>query len=198
MIEHINLLAKRRIVRSLAWFGVRGVGVVVLALAALALNTEMQLRNLRQAHDRTQQSIVDLKGALEKKRREAGLQDAQVMGAQTALLRAQVATQRSWLDQMGRGELGTPRDYGWLLEKLASVHEEGVWLQGVDVDKGDQSITISGKSLSAEAVLRYAEKVNAVFKNMDIQFAAMEISQVAPSGDTTASVDAGVLKFKIF
>jgi hypothetical protein len=159
--------------------------------------TEWHLKGLQDAEAKTQQSIAGLQIALEKKRREAGLESKEAMARQTQLLRGQIESRRGWSDLLQKGELGSPQGYSQVLETLAELREEGVWLQGVEITKGGQSLVISGKSLTATAVMRYIDQVNEAFKPMGIQFSSMEISREAPSGDAAGSPKAGILKFKI-
>lgn len=197
MIQHINLLTTARRQRNFVWVAYLGLIALVLWLAWTAGANEWHLRNLQEAEAKTQQSLAELKVALEKKRREAGLEDKEAMARQTQLLRSQIDARRGWADLLQKGELGSPQGYSQVLETLAELREEGVWLQGVDIAKGGQSLVINGKSLTASAVMRYIDQINEAFKPMGIQFSSIEISREAPSGDAAGVAKAGILKFKI-
>jgi len=196
MIQHINLLSRRSRKKGLEWLMVLVVALALLAVAGFAGMTELRLQRLGESEAKTQQSIAELKATLEKKRRDAGFNDSQAMAQQSAALRGQIDARRDWSDLMQKGELGTPWGHSQLLEILASLHQDGIWLQGMEVSKGGQSISITGKSLNTEAVMRYIAQVNEAFKPMNIQFSSMEITQESATGD--AAQKAGILKFKLY
>jgi Tfp pilus assembly protein PilN len=198
MIQHINLLSKRKKRRAFVWLAAWALVAVLLVLLGFALTTEWRLQRLRAAEARTQQSIAELRVALETKRREAGLEDSQALARQMATLRSQIEARRGWAELLQRGDLGSPQGYSRWLEVLAQVHEDGVWLQGLDIGKGGQAASVTGKATSAEAVMRYIAQVNEAFGPMGVQFSSMEIVQDASAADPAAVRSPGILKFKIF
>ena len=101
-------------------------------------------------------------------------------------------------DLLEKGELGYPGGYAQWLETLAAVHVDGVWLQGLDIGKAGQSVSISGKSLNADAVLRYIDQVNEAFKPMNVRFGAMEITQDPAASDPASARQTATLSFKIY
>jgi hypothetical protein len=196
MVQHINLLTRRQTTKRFLPLTLSGLGLLILVLVALAGKAEWQLQQQRQLEEKTQQSINDLKSILDKKRQILGLAESEALGRQVALLRSQIDAKREWNDLLQKGELGSPSGYSQWLETLAGVHVEGVWLQGLDIGKGGQSVSVQGKSLSADAVMRYIEQVNEAFKPMNVRFTSMEIVQ-----DAVAEQGAGrqvpTLSFKI-
>jgi hypothetical protein len=198
VVQHINLLTKHGTRKGFAWYAPRGVLLVLVALLAWTVNGEMHLNRLRQAQARTEQSIVDLKVTLERERREAGLQDLEVINAQIAALRTQLDARRGWLQLLQKGELGTPQGYAWVLQALAQTHEDGLWLRRVEMVKGGQSMGIEGNALDPDAVMHYADQLNQSFKSMGVQFSYMEMAQDAQDAAAANTAAAGVLKFKIY
>ena len=196
MTQHINLLSRRKASKDWSWLAIRGLVALLLALTGMALSTEWKLRELREAEAKAQQAVSEIKVALEKKRRDAGLEQSEAMARQMTLLQAQVDAKREWADLLQKGELGNPSGYSQLMETLAAVHVDGVWLQDVDMAKGGQALTIVGKSLSGEAVMRYIGQINDAFKPMGVQFSSVEITQ--ESADAAALSKAGILKFRIY
>lgn len=197
MTQHINLLSKPGARQHLTLLAVVALAVAILSMLALAGMDEWELYKLRQSEAQVRQSVDGLKATLAAKRREAGTSDSENLAKQLALLRSQFEARRDWAELLQKGELGAPQGYSQLFETLASVHEEGVWLQGLDIGKGGQSMSITGKSLSAEAVMRYIERINEALKPMDIAFTSMDITQDEPA-DAAASRKGAVLKFKLF
>lgn len=196
MTQHINLLSRRKTSKDWSWLAIRGLVALLLALTGMALSTEWKLRELREAEAKAQQALAEIKVTLEKKRRDAGLEQSEAMAQQMTLLQRQVDAKREWADLLQKGELGNPSGYSQLMETLAAVHVEGVWLQDVDMAKGGQALTIVGKSLSGEAVMRYIGQINDAFKPMGVQFSSVEIMQ--ESADAGGSSKAGILKFRIY
>jgi hypothetical protein len=195
MIQHINLLSQRRRIQGLDRLLTPLLVLAALALLGTAAATEWRLHRLAQTEARTEQTIADLKAVLAKKRQDSGFDEIQAMAQQSAALRTQMDARRDWADLMQKGELGSPLGHSPWLETLASLHEDGVWLQGVEVSKGGQAMSISGKSMGTESVMRYIGQVNEAFKPMGIQFSSIEITQEAASGD---AAKAGILKFKLY
>ena len=196
MVQHINLLTRRKSRKGILSLSLIVLGLLALALSAMAAKSEWQIQQLRQQEEKTQQAVADLKAALEKKRQTLGVAETEAMARQLDLLRSQVEARRDWADLLKKGELGNANGYSQWLETLASVHVDGVWLQGVDIGKGGQTMSLQGKSLNADAVMRYIEQVNEAFKPMNIRFKSMEITQ-----DTAAEQGAvrsvATLSFKI-
>jgi len=122
---------------------------------------------------------------------------SEAMARQVALLQGELDARRDWVELLKKGELGNPLGYSQWLETLAAVHVDGVWLQGVSIGKAGQSVSISGKALTADAVLQYIDQLNASFKPMNVRFNSMEITQDA-AGDAAPSRQLTSVSFKIF
>jgi cell division protein FtsB len=197
MVQHINLLSKRRTRKGLMAVALVLLGLWALALAAMAVSGEWRLQQHRSQLAQVRQSVGELKATLEKKRQEVGLSNSEATAKQVALLRSQLDARREWADLLQKGELGQPGGYAQWFETLAMVHVEGAWLQGLDIGRAGQSVSITGKSLNADAVLRYIEQLNEAFKPMNVRFSAMEITQDAAAGDSVSARQAAALSFKI-
>ena len=196
MVQHINLLTRRKSRKGILSLSLIVLGLLALALSAMAAKSEWQIQQLRQQEEKTQQAVADLKAALEKKRQTLGVAETEAMARQLDLLRSQVEARRDWADLLKKGELGNANGYSQWLETLAGVHVDGVWLQGVDIGKGGQTTSLQGKSLNADAVMRYIEQVNEAFKPMNVRFSSMEISQDA-AAEQGAARSVPTLSFKI-
>lgn len=196
MVQHINLLTRRKASKGALSLSLIALGLLTLVLGAMAAQSEWQIHQLRSQEEKTQQAITDLKVALEKKRQTLGLAETEAMARQVDLLRTQVDAKRDWADLLKKGELGNVNGYSQWLETLAGVHVDGVWLQGVDIGKGGQSMSLQGKSLNADAVMRYIEQVNEAFKPMNVRFSSMEITQDA-AAEPGAARSVPTMSFKI-
>ena len=196
MVQHINLLTQRKARQGSLGLSLAALGLLTLGLAGMAAKAEWQIHQLSQQEERTQQALADLKAALEKKRQALGMAESEAMTRQVAQLRSEIEAKRGWLDSLQKGELGSANGYSQWLETLAGVHVEGVWLQGVDIGKGGQSLSLQGKSMNADAVMRYIEQVNEAFKPMNVRFNSMEITQDAVDAQGPMR-SATTLSFKI-
>lgn len=200
MTQHINLLSKRSKARSLVLMGPLMLPVLIIFMLVLAGQTEWRLKQLRDEQASAQQKIEELKKTLETKRRAAGLNESQAMAREMNLFKSQIEARKDWKEWLQKGDLGTPMGYSRILRVLAGVREEGVWIDGVDINKGGQSLTLTGSATNADAVVRYIAQVNEVFKPMNVQFVSMEISREASKGAAApaAAAAGGLLHFKLF
>lgn len=198
MTQHINLLRKRSGIQSIAALGPLVLPLLILVMLGFAGHWEWRLMQLRESQAKSQQAIDGLRKALEMRRRAAGLNESEAMSREIATFKSQIEARRDWNDLLQKGELGTHLGYSGILRTLAGLHEDGVWLKGIDITKGGQMLSLSGNATNADAVVRYIAQVNEAFKPMNIQFSSMEIAREAPKTDTAPAGPAGVLSFKLF
>ncbi len=198
MVQHINLLTQRKVHKGFLNLALMGLGALILVLAALAGVAEWRLQQQIRLQAQTRQTVADLRAAIDQKRQALGLAESEAMQRQVLQLRSQVDAKRDWADLLQKGELGNAQGYSQWLETLAGVHVEGVWLQGLEIVKGGQNVSIQGKSLNADAVMRYIEAVNEAFKPMNVRFTAMEITQDATNTEPGSPRQVQTLTFKIY
>lgn len=187
MIQHINLLSKRSKTRNLVLMAPLLLPVFILIMLVMAGQSEWRLKAMRDEQAQTQLKIEELKKTLEAKRRAAGLNESQAMARELNQFKSQIEARKEWREWLQKGELGTPLGYSRLLRTLAGVREEGVWLDGIDIAKGGQSLSLSGTATHADAVVRYIAQVNEAFKPFNVQFVSMEISRDASKGGAAAA-----------
>lgn len=200
-MQHINLLSKRTKVQSLVLLGPVLLPALILIMLISAGQTEWRLKQLRDEQGTARLKIEELKKVLEGKRQVAGLNESQAMTREMTQLKAQIEARKDWKEWLQKGELGSAQGYSGILRSLAGLREEGVWLTGVDITKGGQSLTLTGNATNADAVVRYIAQVNHAFKPLDIQFASMEITREAPkatSAPLSPAAASGLLHFKLF
>ena len=197
MIQHINLMTKRRLNKGAVWLAVRGLGLVFVVLMASALWTEYQIYQLDVAEQNVETSTRVLTQELEKQRRASGLEEAQSMAKEASVMRSQIDAHRDWMDWIQKGELGKLSGPSGLLEKLAVIHEDGVWLQGVEISSG-QNLVISGHATSNDALMRYANKVTQTLRPLEFSFSSLEVAREDPPGAAAGSGNNSILKFKLY
>lgn len=198
MVQHINLLPVFKAQKGLTKTVWAILVIWVFGLGGMAVKSELDLRHLQNSEIQARKTLSELNTALEKKRQDTGVINSAAMAKQIALMQSQLDARRDFVDLIQKGELGNPSGYSQWFETLASVHVDGVWLQGLDITKGGQSVTINGKSLGTDAVMRYIEQVNEAFKPMNVHFSSMEITQDTAAVDAASPRPVVPLSFKIF
>ncbi len=93
----------------------------------------------------------------------------------------------------GAGSLG----YSGHLASLARVSEEGLWLTSVKISNAGRTVSLAGRSLRQEAVLRYAQRLNEQFTAYGVQFTAVELAPEAGKEGAAGSALSSVA-FKLF
>ena len=95
--------------------------------------------------------------------------------AQIGALKAQAAESQQILGLLREGGGGSA-GYAGYLTTLAQVTEDGVWLTGVKIGNAGKTVSIAGRSLRQESVLRYAQRLNEKFSAYGVQFSAIELT----------------------
>ena len=197
MTQHINLLTRHRARKSMAWLATRGLTGLMVVFVGLSVYTEVSLQRLNTVHSEEQQEMFALRAELQKKRRDAGIEDAQVLAKESAAMRSTMDEHRDLMQVVQKGEVGGLQGHSGFLEVLALIQQPGVWLQGVDVSKAGQAMSISGAAITTAAVIQYAEQLSQAFKAMGVEFSSLEISKDDASG-AAALPKGSPIKFKLY
>jgi Tfp pilus assembly protein PilN len=174
--QQINLLAQEQPTPKLsALRALSGLGVIFVALLGYAAFTWYGTVRLAETAAQTNAQLVAQKAAqqaLEKKIAERPkLAD---IVAQINAFKQQAAESQQVLNLL-RSEGGSG-GYSGHLTTLARIAEDGVWLTGVKISNGGKSVSLAGRSLRQESVLRYAQRLNEQFSAQGVQFTAMELT----------------------
>ena len=99
-----------------------------------------------------------------------------------------------------RGGGGGGEGYSGHLTTLARISEDGVWLTSVRIGSAGKTVSLAGKSLRNESVLRYAQRLNEQLSPYGVRFSAVELT---PEVATTAAAGAAgpalsSVAFKLF
>jgi len=150
-------------------------GFVVFAWFAIARLAETEAQGKAQlAADKAKLKVLEQKIAERPK-----LDD---IVAQIGALKAQAAESQQILTLLRDGG-GSSEGYSGYFTTLARVTEDGVWLTGVKIGNAGKTVTIAGRSLRQESVLRYAQRLNEKFLDYGVQFGAMELTPEAVKAD---------------
>lgn len=198
MSQQINLLHKPKSIDLPIRYAVVGFFILFFLLFLVAVYNEVRLYGMRTDLEHVQQLIIDEKKLLDEKRRTTGLLAVDALDSEIAQMRQKINLRRDLTGLIEKGEFGTPIGHSDLLTLLARLNEPGVWIQGVEVTKAGQSISIIGNALSNDAIMRYAGQLNRAFKSHQFQFSSVEMSKdevalASESGPKTAA-----MKFKLY
>lgn len=132
--------------------------------------------------------------------REGARRKPEEVAAEVAKLMPIANVSREVLERFGRGEFGSLKGYMEQLTLLARLAPEDVWLTGVDIDALGTRLNLSGKALGSEAVVSYAQGLNAAFEPLGVRFSSVEITRQAPKSGEAAAEGPAVapVEFKVF
>ena len=119
--------------------------------------------------------------------------------AQIGALKAQADESQQILNLLRSGGDGS-EGYSGHLTTLARISEDGVWLTGVKIGNAGKTVSLAGRSLRQESVLRYAQRLNEQFAAYGVQFSAVELTpDVAKEGAAGSAGPAlSSVVFKLF
>jgi hypothetical protein len=196
MTQHINLLTRHRGRKSMAWLANGGLGGLALVCLVWAGVAEINLQRLASAHADMQKKVDTLTVVLNKKRREAGLEDAQALAKDSAQIRRSMDEHRQLMELVQKGEIGNLQGHSAALQTLATTPQAGAWLQGVEISKAGQAMRVTGSALTTAAALQYAQQLNQSFKAVGVEFTALELAKEDVPA-TAGVAKSTVIKFKL-
>ena len=116
--------------------------------------------------------------------------------AQINALKAQAGESQEILNLL-RGGAGGNEGYSGHLTTLARISEDGVWLTKINIAAAGKSVSLAGRSLRNESVLRYAQRLNEQFSVHGVQFSAVELTpEIAKESAAVPGLSSVV--FKLF
>ena len=177
MSQQINLLRpKARTLGSAVW-PLAGAAVVLLALLGYRQSLVSTNATLQEAATAGEQKLGQIRNAvlLLQKQKEARGNPA-ALTAEIAALRPRAEAVSQIVKDIGNGNLGSPEGYARYFRTVAGVSEDGLWITGVAVAKGGNSVTISGRALKNESVMQYARRLNEAFSPYGVRFNSLEMT----------------------
>jgi Tfp pilus assembly protein PilN len=194
MSRQINLLVQPRAAPRLSAIRALG-GLVVLLVACVAYGAftwshtakigaqAEQARAQLAAERATRQSLQQKLDARPK---------AADITAQIDALGPQMAESQEVFTLM-RGTQG----YANYLRTLARASSEGIWVTAVKIEQAGKTVTVTGRSLRNDAVLRYAENLNQQFGQHGVHFSALDLSPGEKAPGAMVSAPAPIV-FRLF
>jgi len=195
MTQQINLYARK--VEQKRGPALASLAFVVIVAAALTgywqmLRNETAALRTRIAAASSQletekASLKVMKDALAKRTDPARL------AAELAALRTRALGAQQIMSQFQRGDLGTMDGFSGHLVALARIGEPGVWLTSFKILNSGKAVQIEGRSLEAQAVLRYAGEVNQRFAGYGASLNSVELTPMMSAATAVPAVS-----FKLF
>jgi len=187
--QHINLQTRQKSGYDSTWVAPAAFGLALLSLLGFAGMRQTEVATAQKAEAASAQQLQQAKAKL-----EAPKPQSDILGSEIAALRPQADAAQRILAQAGN--LGSLNGYAEYFHSLATISEEGLWLNNVSVDQAGKSISVSGRALQKESVMRYAQRLNARFAEYGVQFTALEMTPetVGKQGDPKAQITAVMFK----
>ncbi len=177
MSQQINLLAREHKPVGSALVALALLVLVVFGLLAYGSALRAETERLRQELSSGQRQLDQTKTALRDLRQRADSNnDANALKTEILALKARAEAVRQWEQVINSGGVGSPLGYAHYLSALASVPEDGLWLTSVSVGNAGKLLTLSGRALRNESVLRYAKRLNEAFAPHGVQFNSVELT----------------------
>ncbi len=201
MSKQINLLVQEAIAPELsALRALIGLGVILAAFLGYAAFAWLGTARLGDTAEQSNAELAAEKVAQKALEQKLGERPklADIV-AQIDALKAQAAESQEVVNLLRSGAGGS-EGYSGHLAALAGISEDGVWLTGVKIGNAGKTVSLAGRSLRHESVLRYAQRLNERFSAYGVQFTAVELTpDVAKEGAAgTAGPALSSVAFKLF
>lgn len=201
MSKQINLLARAQAAPELsALRALIGLGVMFAAFLGYAAFAWFGTARLEDTAAQSNAQLAAEKAALRALEQKLGARPklADIV-AQIDALKAQAGESQEILNLLRSGGGGS-EGYSGHFTALARISEDGVWLTGVKIGNAGKTVSLAGRSLRHESVLRYAQRLNQQFSAYGVQFGAVELTpDVAKEGAAgTAGPALSSVAFKLF
>lgn len=196
MAQHINLLTRSRARKGWVWLSLRLLVLLLLLFVLRGVYVEIKLNRLKNSTDVVLLQVDALRSVLQIKRSETGLDQAQKLSKESAEMRQLMASQTALMQVIQKGEVGSLQGHSVVFHNLATVPQQGVWLQQIDVSNAGRSLALMGMAMQTESLMQYATAVSRSFQALNIEFASLELFKDS-TADADGRVAPSVLKFKL-
>jgi len=167
-----------------------GFGVMIAAFLGYTAVSWFQTARLGDAAAQSDAQLAVEKAAVKALEQKLGARPklAEIV-AQIEALKPQAAESQELLKLLRGGE-GDSEGYSGHLTTLARISEDGVWLTGIKIGNAGKMVSVEGRSLRNESVLRYARRLNEQFSAYGVQFSAVELTDALESTPEAAKMGA--------
>ena len=177
MSKQINLMMRAQAAPEIsARRALIGFGVMFAAFLAYAALASFGNARLEESVDQGNKQIAREKAAVKALEQKLGERPkVAAILAQIDALKPQADESQAIMNLL-RGGGGGSEGYSGHLTTLARISGDGVWLTAVKIGNAGKSISLAGRSLGNEPVLRYAQRLNEQFSANGVQFSAVELT----------------------
>jgi hypothetical protein len=157
--------------------------VVLVALAGLQIYFQKEVYGLTEELRSAQALLKAEQGYTEKLKAEAQARKASVeLEAETARLEMELKQAREAMDALKGGVIGSQQGFAEYLRAFSRQSVSGLWLTGLTIS-GRGDIEIRGRTLGADLVPGYIQRLNREKVLAGRSFARLEMSQAKPEPD---------------
>lgn len=178
MSQQINLLVQEQ--RGPAISALRsliGLGAILLLYLAYTAYGWIGSFQLGDTAELSNAQLVAEKAKLKDLEQKLGARPKQEeLLAQIEALRAPVEESRLVIDLVQTGAGSSAAGYSGHMTALARISEDGVWLSAISITNAGKAVRLEGRSLRADAVMRYAQRLNEQFAAYGAQFSGLELT----------------------
>lgn len=184
MSQQINLLGaafrKPRFSFTSSTAMLYGIGIAAVLTALFGAYEDHLLHSLRAQAQAVQSTLKQVRTTHDQMKSEvtARKPDPQ-MATRIAQLEARLRNRQEVMAALQGGVVGTTDGFSEYLRVLSRQGIEGLWLTGFDISAGGTELTLSGRTLSADLVPAYLQRLNQEKPLQGRQFATMRIGQSA-------------------
>ena len=122
--------------------------------------------------------------------------DPAKLTAEIEALKAQASEGQQIISLLQATDKGS-EGYAGHLTTLARLSQDDVWLNTVKISNAGRTVSLAGRSLQEESVLRYAHRLNERFATYGVRFTALELTPERPS-DNAAKTAMSSIVFKLY
>ena len=200
MSKQINLLAQAQAAPTLsALRALIGLGVMLAAFLGYAAVTWFETAQLGDTVTESNTQLAAEKTAVKALEQKVGARPKLAdITAQIDALKARTGESQELLNLLRSGT-GESEGYSGHLTTLARISEDGVWLTTVTIGNGGKAVSLAGRSLHHEPLLRYVRRLNEQFSARGVQFSAVELTAPeVPAERAAADPALSSLAFRLF
>lgn len=187
MTRQINLLKMPP--RPWKWWGfLAGLSLTVLLHAAWAIWLQWGFQQGEFKRQVLREKIDSLDLSIAERRKEPKLAADIKRKEDLALVSSKLESLAAWRDWQLKGDLGRSEGFSSVLEKLASVPQQGLLLNQIEIKS--LGLSLNGLALDTEQVLNYKDALN-----QKVLALGYTVSGVEVSAEPTQT---GMLEFKLY
>jgi hypothetical protein len=204
MRQQINLLSKVSTANRALVYAIVAIGLSVAGLLGVGTWNRSQIQNAQAEQANLAALIQAAQVELKAARALAGLPDPEAMNQKTSELKTKITANSGLLAQVEKGELGSQTGHSPMLAMLAAQAIPGVWLTGIESSGPNDLFRLTGRAISAEAVMQYTQRLNQALSSKgvadqfgSIEMQSQEISNTAPSAAGNRGRSTRVIDFRL-